>query len=116
MIGTKNAVTNIFRIQAYDSIMCGQFNTGFTNFIFKRKTLSNFRNLFLPHDLVMNDEVIIKYYLEQNINISGRHFSNTKGTFLESDKSLQFRVPKIKEKEDFLLLKSTTEKDEQENQ
>ena len=28
-IGNKNIITNIYRIQAYDSVMCGYFCTGF---------------------------------------------------------------------------------------
>ena len=36
----KNIKTNIFRIQAYDSIMCGYFCIGFINFMFKGKTLT----------------------------------------------------------------------------
>ena len=38
-IGNKNIKTNIFRIQAYDSIMCGYFCIGFFNFMFKGKNL-----------------------------------------------------------------------------
>ena len=34
-INNKNITTNIFRIQAYDSVMCGYFCIGFTNFMFK---------------------------------------------------------------------------------
>ena len=33
-IGNKNIITNIFRIQAYDSIICGYFCIGFINFMF----------------------------------------------------------------------------------
>ena len=33
-IGNKNIITNVFRIQAYDSIMCGYFCIGFINFMF----------------------------------------------------------------------------------
>ena len=33
-IGSKNIITNIYRIQAYDSIMCGYFCIGFINFMF----------------------------------------------------------------------------------
>ena len=33
-IDNKNIISNIFRIQAYDSIMCGYFCTGFINFLF----------------------------------------------------------------------------------
>ena len=38
--------TNIFRIQAYDSIMCGYFCIGFIDFMLARKTLTEFTNLF----------------------------------------------------------------------
>ena len=47
-IGNKNIKTNIFRIQAYDSIMCGYFCIGFINFMFKSKTLNDYTNLFSP--------------------------------------------------------------------
>ena len=38
-IKNKNIRTNIFRIQAYESIMCGYFCIGFIGFMFKGKTL-----------------------------------------------------------------------------
>ena len=50
----KNVKTNIFRIQAYDSIMCGYFCIVFINFIFKGKTLTEFTNLFSPYDFKKN--------------------------------------------------------------
>ena len=34
-IGNKNIITNIYRIQAYDSIMCGYVCIGFIDFILK---------------------------------------------------------------------------------
>ena len=43
--------TNIFRIQAYDSIMCGYFCIGFIDFMLAEKTLTEFTNLFLPNNL-----------------------------------------------------------------
>ena len=39
-IGNKKIKTNIFEIQAYDSIMCGYFCIGFTEFMFAGKTLT----------------------------------------------------------------------------
>ena len=45
-IGRKNVIANIFRIQAYDSIMCGYFCIGFIDFMFKEKTLTEFTDLF----------------------------------------------------------------------
>ena len=41
----KNITTNILRIQAYDSIMCGYFCIGFIDFMLKRKNLTEFTNL-----------------------------------------------------------------------
>ena len=38
--------TNIFRMQAYDSIMCGHFCIGFIDFIPKGKTLAGFTHHF----------------------------------------------------------------------
>ena len=36
-IGNKNIKTNIFRIQAYDSIICGYFCIGFIDFMLAGK-------------------------------------------------------------------------------
>ena len=46
-IGSKNVIANIFGIQAYDSIMCGYFCIGFIDFMFKGKTLTEYRKYFL---------------------------------------------------------------------
>ena len=45
-IGNKNIETNIFRIQAYDWVMCGYFCVRFIDFITKGKTLTDSANLF----------------------------------------------------------------------
>ena len=45
-IGNKNIKTKIFRIQAYDSIICGYFCIGFIDFMLAGKTLTKFTNLF----------------------------------------------------------------------
>ena len=44
-IGNKN-ITNIFRIQVYDSIMCRYFCIGLIDFILAGKTLTDSTNLF----------------------------------------------------------------------
>ena len=61
-ISNKNIKTNIFRIQAYDSIMCGYFCTGFINFMLAGKTLTDFTNLFSRNDFKRNDDIILKYF------------------------------------------------------
>ena len=47
-IGNKNIIKNIFRIQAYDSIMCGCFCIGLIDFMFNGNILTDFTNLFSP--------------------------------------------------------------------
>ena len=60
-INNKNIKTNIFRIQAYDSIMCGYFCIGFINFMFKSLTESTY--LFSPYDFKKNDDTILNYFM-----------------------------------------------------
>ena len=45
-INNKNIKTNIFRIQAYDSIMCGYFCIGFIDFMLAGKTLTKYAIFF----------------------------------------------------------------------
>ena len=47
-LGNKNLKTNFFRIQAYDSIMCGYFCIGFIDFMLAGKT--EFTKLFSPNN------------------------------------------------------------------
>ena len=61
-INCKKIITNIYRIQAYDSIMCGYFCIGFINFIFNGKNLIDYTNLFSPNDFNKNDNIILKYF------------------------------------------------------
>ena len=49
-IARKKIITNIYRIQAYDSIMCGYFGIGFINFMFNGKSLTYYTNLLSPND------------------------------------------------------------------
>ena len=43
---SKNIIVNIFRIQAYGSVMCGYFCIGFIDFMFKGNSSTDFTNLF----------------------------------------------------------------------
>ena len=61
----KNLMVNIFRKQAYDSIMCGYFCIGFTNFMFKGNTLTHYRNLFSPIDFIKNNDIVINYFINK---------------------------------------------------
>ena len=49
-IDRKNIIANIYRIQAYDSIM------------FNGKSLTGYTSLFSPNDLKKNDDIVLKYF------------------------------------------------------
>ena len=61
-VNNKNIKTDIFRIQAWDSVMCGYFCIGFIGFMFKGKTLTKYTNLFSPYDFEKNDGIILSYF------------------------------------------------------
>ena len=61
-IARKKIIANIYRIQAYDSIMCSYFCIGFINFMFNGKSLKDYTGLFSPNDLKKNDDKILKYF------------------------------------------------------
>ena len=62
-IKNKNVKTNIFRIQVYDSIMCGYVCIELINFMFKDKSLIEYANLFSPNGVKKNDDTILKYFM-----------------------------------------------------
>ena len=60
--------TNIFRIQAYDSIMCEYFCIGFVDFMLAGKTLTEFTNFFTPNNFKKNDNIILNYFMNNIYN------------------------------------------------
>ena len=62
-INNKNIKIDIFRIQAYDSIMCGCFCIGFIDFMLAGKTLTEYTNLFSPNNFKKNDDIILNYFM-----------------------------------------------------
>ena len=63
LINNKNITTNIFRIQVYDSIMCGYICIGFIDFMLAGKTLTEYTNLFSPNNFNKNDDIILNYFM-----------------------------------------------------
>ena len=62
-IGNKKITTNVFRIQAYDSIMCENFCIGFIDFMLEGKNLLDNINLFSPNEYKKkNDNIILKFF------------------------------------------------------
>ena len=60
--GNKSIKTNIFRVQENNSIMCGYFCIGFIDFMLAGKKLTDYTNLFSPHDFKKNDNIILSYF------------------------------------------------------
>ena len=48
--GNKNIKTNIFRVQEDNSIMCRNFCIGLIDFMLAGKKVTDYTNLFSPHD------------------------------------------------------------------
>ena len=59
---TKKIITNIYRIQAHDTIMCEYFYIGFTDFMSKDKILLDCTKLFSANGYEKNDKIILKYF------------------------------------------------------
>ena len=62
-INNKNITTNIFRIQAYDSIMCRYFCIGFIDFMLTGKTLTEFTDIFSSNNFKKNNDIFLKYFM-----------------------------------------------------
>ena len=61
-IGNINIKSNVYRIHAYVSRMCGYFCIGFIDFVLKGKSLLDYTNLFSPNKYEKNDKKILKYF------------------------------------------------------
>ena len=64
-VGNKNIITNIFRVQADNSVMCGNFCIGFIDFMLAGKKQTDFTKFFSPHDFEKNDDIILNYFKEE---------------------------------------------------
>ena len=64
-VNNKNVIANIFRTQAYDSVMCGYFCIRFIDYMFMGKSLTEYANLFSPNNFKKNDDIILNYFLNK---------------------------------------------------
>ena len=64
-VSNKNIIANIFRMQAYDSVMRGYFCIGFIDYMFMGKSLTDYTNLFSPNNFKKNDDIILNYFLNK---------------------------------------------------
>ena len=45
--------------------MCGYFCTGFIDYMFKGKSLTDYNNLFSPNNFKKNNDIILNYFLNK---------------------------------------------------
>ena len=64
-VGNKNIKANIFRVQANNSVMCSYFCIGFIDFMLAGKKMTDFTNIFSPHDFEKNDDIILSYFKDE---------------------------------------------------
>ena len=65
-MGNKNII-NIYKVQAYDSIMCVYFCIGFIDFMLNGKSFLEYTNLFSPNKYEKKYKIILKCF-QQNLN------------------------------------------------
>ena len=61
-VGNKNIKAAIVRVQANNSGICGYFCIGFIDFMLAGEKLTDYTNLFSPHDFKRNDDIILSYF------------------------------------------------------
>ena len=57
----KNII-NIYRIQAYHSVICGYFCIEFIDFMLEGKSWSDYTNLLSPNEYEKNDKIMLEYF------------------------------------------------------
>ena len=64
-VNNKKIIANIFKVQAYDSVMCGYFCIGLINYMFLNKSLTDYTNIFSPNNFEKNHDIILHYFLNK---------------------------------------------------
>ena len=64
-IRNKKIKGNTFRVQANNLIVCGYFSIEFIDFMLAGKKMTNFMNVFSPHDFGKNDRIILSYFKDE---------------------------------------------------
>ena len=116
-IRNRSIKTNIFRIQAYDSIMCGYFCIGFFDFMLTGKTLTEFTNPFSPNNFIKNWWYNSKLFYDKCLKMTERSSTECNSIECNSDEThtiyrnlgvplsdqQQFRPSKINEIKDYFI-------------
>ena len=89
----ESAITpNIYRLQAYDVVMYGDFYIGFIDFMRKGKSLTDFTNLFSPNNFKKDDDIITNYLKSGRTNM-----------YPNLNDQQQYRLDKTNEVKDYFI-------------
>ena len=55
-------ITYVFRIQAYDSVMCAYLSIEFIDFEVECRSLINFTDVFSPNNFLKNYDIILSCF------------------------------------------------------
>ena len=103
LIDHKN-MTNIYWLQAYDSITHGYFCIRFIDFMFEGKWLIYFTNLFSPSNFRDNDKVILNNFLNWNkYKNDWNTYSYIMNMYPQLDNAMQISLDKINEIKDYFI-------------
>ena len=58
----NNIKTNIYGIQANESVICGYFCIGFIDFVLKGRSLLDYTNSLLPNECGKIDKILLKCF------------------------------------------------------
>ena len=95
-------ISNIFRVQEGNSIMCGYFCIGFIDSMLAGKKSTDYSNLFSPYDFKKNDSIILS-----KINECNSIENNSIGAIDKTNLSEQtkFRLGEISKIENYFIEK-----------
>ena len=62
LVENKIITKNIYRMLAYDSIICGYFCVEFIDFMLNVKSLLEYTDLLSPNEHKKNEKIILKYF------------------------------------------------------
>ena len=108
IIGNRNIISNIYRIQNYNSIMCCYFCIGFIDYMFKGKSLTDHTNLFSPNNFKKNDDIMLNYFLNKlykMVEIKSIERNSIESIDTPNLNNQQFRLNKISEIEEYFIAK-----------
>ena len=92
-MGNKNVITHIYRIQVYNSIMCGYFCIEIIDFVLKDKSLLDYANLSSFNEYKKNYKIIFKIIFSINKEVKMKNYIALFVVSIKTSKNLKYHTP-----------------------